>query len=77
MTKAGLEIEKLDDRYGEIAETIKTMIPEDWTVVKMYAQIIDDSSMIFFYYYPSDGFTDQEQEPSTNLTFKLTSGGNM
>lgn len=52
----------LDDRYGEVAETIKTMIQEDWTMVKMYAQIIDDSSMIFFYYYPSDG-----SDPVINL----------
>ena len=57
-----MAIDMLDDRYGEIAETIKTMIQEDWTMVKMYAQIIDDSSMIFFYYYPSDG-----SDPVINL----------
>ncbi|KZE37501.1 hypothetical protein AV656_13140 [Bhargavaea cecembensis] len=47
--------EKLNLFYQQIADTVIEMIPEKWTLVKLYAEMWDDFSTIYFYYFPDNG----------------------
>jgi len=51
-------IEKqLSALYQQIAEVIDDTIPEEWTKVFLYGEIVEGSQTAYFYYYPleSDG----------------------
>ena len=44
--------EQIDKHYEEIAHQISTMIPEEWTTVKLYAESWPGYSTVYFYYDP-------------------------
>lgn len=48
------EMERL---YQPIADAIVEMIPEDWSRVLLYAQVNEESAIVFFYYYPQGSDT--------------------
>lgn len=41
-----------DRLYQQIADAIVGMIPEDWGRVLLYAQVCEESAIVYFYYYP-------------------------
>ncbi|OMI28476.1 cytoplasmic protein [Bacillus haynesii] len=43
---------KLNTIYQEIAETVVETIPEEWSKVLIYGEILEDVQKGFFYYYP-------------------------
>ncbi|WP_027409958.1 antitoxin YezG family protein [Anoxybacteroides tepidamans] len=47
--------EKLGILYHEIAEVIVDTIPEEWSKVYLYGEIIEGSQTTYFYYYPEGG----------------------
>lgn len=38
--------------YQQIADTVVEMIPEEWSRVLLYAQVNEESAIVYFYYYP-------------------------
>ena len=46
------EIERI---YNKIAKKIVQMIPEEWTEVFIYGEILEDVQKGFFYYLNKDG----------------------
>ncbi len=38
--------------YQQIADTIVEMIPEEWSRVLLYAQVNEESAIVYFYYFP-------------------------
>lgn len=38
--------------YQQIADTIVEMIPEEWSRVLLYAQVDEESAIVYFYYFP-------------------------
>ncbi|WAT23642.1 antitoxin YezG family protein (plasmid) [Bacillus halotolerans] len=43
---------KLNALYQKIAETVVETIPEEWSKVFIYGEILEDVQKGFFYYYP-------------------------
>ncbi|MCY8467309.1 immunity protein YezG family protein [Bacillus atrophaeus] len=43
---------KLNTLYQKIAETVVETIPEEWSKVFIYGEILEDVQKGFFYYYP-------------------------
>ncbi|SFJ67293.1 antitoxin YezG family protein [Thermoflavimicrobium dichotomicum] len=44
---------KLDSIYQSIAQTVIEMIPEEWTKVYVYGELMDGVQSTYFYYYPT------------------------
>ncbi|BBW97519.1 antitoxin YezG family protein [Geobacillus icigianus] len=44
--------EKLGILYHEIAEVVVDTIPEEWSKVYLYGEIVEGSRTAYFYYYP-------------------------
>lgn len=38
--------------YQQIAEIVDNTIPEEWSKVYLYGEIVDGSQTAYFYYYP-------------------------
>lgn len=47
-----METKVMEQLYHKAANQINDLIPEDWSSVYLYAQIIDAGGEVFFYYYP-------------------------
>ena len=47
--------EKLNVFYQQIADAVIEMVPEKWSLVKLYAEMWDDFSTIYFYYSQTMG----------------------
>lgn len=50
---------ELDGLYQQITDAIVAMIPENWNRVLLYAQVGEESAMVYFYYYPDGKDTPQ------------------
>lgn len=51
-----MEISKMGKLYQEIADKVDSMIPDDWTKVYLYGEILNDSRTVYFFYNrASDG----------------------
>jgi uncharacterized protein (TIGR01741 family) len=44
--------QKLNEIYGEVANTLNIIIPEKWDKVLLYGEINEDTRTAFFNYYP-------------------------
>ncbi|MDF2858793.1 MAG: hypothetical protein K0Q87_4644 [Neobacillus sp.] len=44
--------EQLDRLYQKIAEVVVDTIPEDWSKVYLYGEVVEGSQSTYFYYYP-------------------------
>ena len=50
-----METSKMGKLYQEIADKVDSMIPEEWTKVYLYGEILNDSRTVYFFYdRPSD-----------------------
>ncbi|WP_018665064.1 immunity protein YezG family protein [Heyndrickxia acidiproducens] len=47
-----MKTENMEKAYQKIANTLNSMIPEEWSRVLLYAEIREGYAHIFFYYYP-------------------------
>jgi len=47
-----METQKMDRIYGEIANKLVAMIPEEWKKIYLYVEIGHGYKIMFFYYYP-------------------------
>ncbi|MEC1441949.1 immunity protein YezG family protein [Bacillus subtilis] len=45
-----METEKIGELYQKIAEHLNEMIPSQWEMIVLYAEILDDSADIYFYF---------------------------
>lgn len=45
---------KLGSLYNNIAQTVIETIPEEWSEVFVYGEILEDVRTAFFYYYPEN-----------------------
>lgn len=50
-----METKAMGILYQEIAEKIQEIIPDTWSKVYLYAEVLKDSSMVYFYFYNSVG----------------------
>lgn len=46
--------EKLDRLYQQIAEVVLETIPQEWSKVYLYGEVVEGSQTAYFYYYPED-----------------------
>ncbi|MBM7585890.1 uncharacterized protein (TIGR01741 family) [Bacillus pakistanensis] len=44
--------EQLDRLYQQIAEVVVDTIPEEWSKVYLYGEVVEGSQTAYFYYYP-------------------------
>lgn len=44
--------EQFDRLYQQIAETVVETIPEEWSKVYLYGEVVEGSQTAYFYYYP-------------------------
>ncbi|GIN95556.1 hypothetical protein J6TS1_14260 [Siminovitchia terrae] len=44
--------EQLDRLYQQIAEVVVETIPEEWSKVYLYGEVVEGSQTAYFYYYP-------------------------
>ncbi|WYQ43575.1 MAG: antitoxin YezG family protein [Shouchella clausii] len=44
--------EQLDRLYKHIAEVVVETIPEEWSKVYLYGEVVEGSQTAYFYYYP-------------------------
>lgn len=46
-----METKKMAEIYGEIANKVNDIIPDEWEKVWLYGEVLDDSSEVYFYFY--------------------------
>ncbi|WP_191566307.1 antitoxin YezG family protein [Metabacillus idriensis] len=47
-----MENSNLENLYTKIAQKAIEMIPDEWTIVYLYGEIVEDVGKVYFYYYP-------------------------
>lgn len=45
-----METKKMGDIYGEIANKLNEIIPDKWTKIYLYGEVLDDSREVYFYF---------------------------
>lgn len=45
-----LENKKMQDLYQFICDTLNDIIPCEWTKIYLYAEVLDDSTMVLFHF---------------------------
>ncbi len=45
-----METKKMQDLYQIICEKLNDIIPCEWTKIYLYAEVLDDSTMILFHF---------------------------
>ncbi|WP_261131503.1 antitoxin YezG family protein [Bacillus sp. Marseille-Q3570] len=48
-------MQRINYLYQEIANTILSMIPDEWDKIYLFAEVHEEFSQIFFYYFNSNG----------------------
>ncbi|GAF20179.1 hypothetical protein JCM19046_4885 [Bacillus sp. JCM 19046] len=50
-----MDTKAMETIYQKIANTLTTIIPEEWERVYVYAEMWEGYKRVFFYYYPKVG----------------------
>lgn len=45
-----MELKNIDEIYGVIANKVNDIIPDQWTNIYLYAEILEDSREVYFYF---------------------------
>ncbi|MED4788168.1 TIGR01741 family protein [Bacillus atrophaeus] len=45
-----METKKMQDLYQIISEKLNDIIPCEWTIIYLYAEVLDDSTMVLFHF---------------------------
>ena len=46
-----MNTEKMEDNYNDLARILDDMIPEDWSEIYLYAQLVESMYTMYFFYY--------------------------
>ncbi|WP_196591662.1 immunity protein YezG family protein [Pectinatus frisingensis] len=46
-----METKKMEELYGQIADLLNQMIPEEWSRILLYSEVREGMSQVYFYYY--------------------------